>query len=262
MVLAASAGKPEQASIRSLLKRLGLSEREIEIYIALLSLKSAKASTIAKIARQPRTLTYPMLERLEQKGIVARVVKGSTLYFVAESPRRLLSYASERTKELQQLEGLLEQAMPQLESLTNPHTGEPRITLLHGMDGMKQVYRDALQHEILGIFNPAVMYEAFGGNLHTMILGDDVKLRGKDLFVDGPAVERFLKEMKPHDDYQVRVLSKEHKFLTDTLIYGDTVVLFSYDDEKTIVRIENQKLADTFRAWFQLMWQMGKVVSR
>ncbi|HRH93302.1 MAG TPA: helix-turn-helix domain-containing protein, partial [Candidatus Peribacteria bacterium] len=84
---------PSEPSIRSLLQRMGFEPRECEVYLALLSLKAGKVSSIAAAAKQPRTLAYVVLQKLEAKGIVSRVRRGRTLHFVAEPPRRLLAFA-------------------------------------------------------------------------------------------------------------------------------------------------------------------------
>src|SRR3989338_10781704 len=78
-------------SIRSLLKRAGLDEREAEVYLALLSLKKARVSLIAKEAHQSRSHTYLVLRSLEQKGLVAELTQGAVISFVAEQPQRLLT---------------------------------------------------------------------------------------------------------------------------------------------------------------------------
>lgn len=234
--------------------QLGLDDREAEVYLALLPLKIGRVSTIAKAAKQPRTLTYVILEKLQKRGLVSEIEKGKTHNFVAESPRRLLSYVDDQIDELEEAQHLLKSAVPQLEALTSPLAAKPRVTMLSGVGGVKQLYRDALQHEIIGIFNTEAMYKAFGGNIVTKIFGNDVQLKGRDLLVDNDGARNFVKEISQNEEYEIRFLSKGMNFHSDTLVFGDTVALFSYDDEKTIVRIENKNLADTFRSWFNALW--------
>ncbi len=76
-------------AIRPLLRRLGLDEKEIEIYLALLPLKMARASTIAKAARQSRSHTYLILRELKDRGLVSEIERGKIIHFVVESPQRL-----------------------------------------------------------------------------------------------------------------------------------------------------------------------------
>lgn len=242
-------------AIRPLLLRIGMHEKEVEVYLALLSLKVGRASSIAKAAKITRSHTYLILRELEAKGLVAEVERGNIIHFIAEPPGRLRQYVEERERELRSLKPLIEGALPLLSSLTKPLMGTPRVTMLHGEEGMRQIYRDGLNQEICGLFNPAAMYEAFGGNIVTMLLGNQKPLRGRDLIVQSPATKRYLKEVPPHENYLVRLLPKGTSFDSDTMIIGDTVALFAYDDEKTIVRIENANVAAAFRAWFEILWR-------
>jgi len=245
-------------SVRNILKRLGLDEREREIYLALLPLKIARVSTIAKASKQPRTLAYVVLEKLEKKAIISRVEKNNAVHFVAESPERLLRYVREQQRELDATESLLEAALPQLSALTSPLAGTPRVTMFHGIEGMKEIYQDVLTQEFYGIFNVESMLNAFGKNIVTNIYGPNVQLKGKDLLVDNAGAKQFKQDMKQNDEYKIRLLPKECMFSVDVMIYGDTIAQFAYDDEQTIIRIENQNLANAYRAWFNIMWNISK----
>lgn len=48
------------------------------------------------------------------------------------------------------------------------------------------------------------------------------------------------------------------QFLSEMVIYDNTVALFAYDDQLTIVKIENKNFADTFRALFEGLWAGAK----
>lgn len=245
-------------AIRPLLHRIGLNEKESEVYLALLSLKVARASAVAKAAKLTRSHTYLILRDLKQKGLVAEIERNNIIHFISEPPQRLLQYVEDRERELQSLKPLIDGVLPLLSSLTKPLAGAPRVTMLQGESGMRQIYRDGLHQEICGIFNPAAAYDAFGGNIATMILGSDPQMQGRDLLVNGPAAKQWIKEVPPHEGYAIRMLPKNVHFDADTMIFGDTVALISYDDEKTIVRIENANIANAFRAWFELMWNVSK----
>jgi predicted DNA-binding transcriptional regulator len=242
------------AAIRPLLSRIGLDSREIEIYLALLPLKVARASTIAKAAKQSRSHTYLVLRSLEKKGLVSEIERGKVIHFVAEPPQRLLGFIEDREQELHDLRPIVEGALPFLQNLTPALIGKPRVTMLSGLEGMRQVYRDVLKQEFKAFFDPESMYRTFHANVTTLVLGKHAKLQGKDLLVDNAGAKRYLKETEQHEHYEVRLLPKDISFSTDTIVFGDTIALFAYDSDLTIVRIENQNLADAFRAWHQALW--------
>ena len=247
----------DSPSIRILLERIGLDEREIEVYIALLPLGAARASDIAKASKQSRSHTYLILRSLREKGLVSEVEKGKVIEFVAEPPKRLMAYLQDREEEMRRLQIMTERVLPQLQSLSTTLEAQPRVTFLTGLEGMKRVYRDAMMEEFYGIFNPEVMYNLFEENVFLTIFGSQIHLRGKDLLVSNDAAKQYMKEVPQHENYHIRLLPPGVQFASDTLIYGDTINLFAYDDERTIVRIENQNLANTFRAWHEMMWEMS-----
>lgn len=241
-------------AIRPLLSRLGLEQKEIEAYLSLLPLGAARAVDVSRAAKQSRSHTYLVLRSLKEKGLVAEVERGKIIHFVAEPPQRLLTLIEDRERELRSLSPLVEGVLPLLAGLTKPLTGAPRVTTLTGKRGMRQLYLDALRAEISGIFNPQTMYDAFGDNIVTSLFGKGARLRGRDLLVRGPASDRYVAEVEQHDDYVIRFLPKNVTFDTDTMVFGDTVALFVYDDQHTIIRIQSANIADAFRAWFEVLW--------
>jgi len=243
------------SAIRPLLSRLGLEEKEIEVYLALLPLKVGRATDIARAAKQSRSHTYLVLRALKEKGLVSEVERGNITHFIAEPPERLLVLIEERERELRSLVPLVEGVLPLLAGLTKPLAGTPRVTTLTGTKGMRQLYLDALKSEICGLFNPQAMFDAFGGNIVTMLFGKNAQLRGRDLLVRNAASERYVTEVTQSDEYAIRLLPERTAFQTDTIVFGDTVALFSYDDQNTIIRIQSGQIADAFRAWFEILWK-------
>ena len=252
------ASPPIPAAIRPLLRHIGLDEREIEIYLALLPLKVARASAIAKASRQSRSHTYLVLRSLEEKGLVSEIERGKVLHFVAEPPQRVLSYVHDKEQELHELKPIVESTLPFLRAMTPALIGKPRVTLLSGLEGMKQVYRDVLREDFVAFFNAEKMFEAFGGNIVSKLFGKHATLRGRDLLIDNAGARRYLKEIEQHEEYAVRLLPKEVIFGTDTIVFGDTIALFAYDADHTIVCIENQNLADAFRSWHHALWNISR----
>lgn len=247
-------------AIRPLLKRIGLSDREIEVYLALLPLKLARASAIAKAAKQSRSHTYLVLRSLEERGLVAEVERGRVLHFVAEPPDRLLGYVKDREQELRELQPIIAGALPMLASMTRPLPGEPRVTVLHGTEGIKRVYRDILLRPFVSFFNPEVDYEHFGGNIVHMLFGKDAVLRGKDLLVNNAGAKRYICEVPPHEEYEIRLLPPGVTFDADVIIFGDEVSVFTFADQPVTMRIENPYLADAFRSWHGALWNISEKV--
>jgi predicted DNA-binding transcriptional regulator len=250
--------KAPPAAIRPLLQRIGLDERETEVYLALLPMKVARARAISRASKQSRSHTYLVLRSLIEKGLVSEIERGKILHFVAEPPQRLLSYIGDKEQELHDLKPIVESTLPLLSSLSAPLVGKPRVTLLTGLEGMKQIYRDVLREDFFALFNAEVMYATLGYNVPIKLFGKHVALRGRDLLVDNAGAMRYLKEVEQRKDYKIRLLPQEVRFGTDTIVLRDTIALFAYDADLTIARIENQNLADAFRAWHGALWNISR----
>jgi sugar-specific transcriptional regulator TrmB len=244
---------PLNHAIRPLLRRIGLEDREIEVYLALLALKVAPASRIAKEAKQERSNTYLILKTLTEKGLISEVERGKVMHFVAEDPNRLLGYVQDKEKEFKSLHMLLEGALPVLRGVTKPLTGKPRVTLATGLEAMKQVYRDLLRQEFVAAFNLQNVYDTFGETIADALFGNSVQLHGREFVVDNPAGRRYLKG-QACETLESRLLPKGVAFEGDILIFNDTIAMFAYDDEKTVVRIENKNLSALLKAWFEMIW--------
>ena len=66
-----------QSMDRESLKRIGLADEEINIYILLLRKGASKATTISKDLGVARTTTYRFLASLQEKGLVSENIQNN-----------------------------------------------------------------------------------------------------------------------------------------------------------------------------------------
>ena len=81
------------------LQEIGLSEKEAQMYLALLQVDSESIQELAKRTGINRTTVYPVLETLKKKGLVSEIQIGKKTYYSAASPERLETFI-ERQKVL------------------------------------------------------------------------------------------------------------------------------------------------------------------
>jgi len=100
----------------------GLSSNEAKAYLALLQLKQASASAVAKLSNVPRQEIYRVLPHLEKLGMAEAII-GKPTKFLAISPEealsQLINYQQEilanRISELRQAKSVLENELKKLE---------------------------------------------------------------------------------------------------------------------------------------------------
>ena len=85
--------------LKTLLQKIGLSEKDSEVYLACLELGTQPASVIARKAGLKRPTTYLILEELLKKGLVSEYTGSNVKFFTAVSPDYLLNYIEKQRRE-------------------------------------------------------------------------------------------------------------------------------------------------------------------
>lgn len=249
--------REEVIQVRNILQAIGLDAKEADVYLALLTAKSSAVSSLIKTIDFPRTTVYFILDRLREKGLVSFVEKGKIRHFIAEPPERLIAHAQDEQKRFVQLEQQLQDALPMLHSLLKPSLSTPSVKLLHGLKGLKDVYKEVLPHELMGILNPDVMYEAFGMTATELVFDKKFALQGRDLITQSKHTQDFIKNFKTTSKYDYRLLPEYIQFYCDVVVWKNNVAIFTHDPQHTIIQIESDRISQMIRAWFEAMWSIS-----
>jgi len=126
------------------LRALDLSERQVDVYHALLRLGPASIRDIAAEAGINRGSTYETLKQLATRGIVSYFPKGKRRVFQAEDPERLLQLGESKQHALSlAMEQLRKDIIPALKS-EQPELSPGNVRFYEGDDGVELVLRDLL----------------------------------------------------------------------------------------------------------------------
>jgi sugar-specific transcriptional regulator TrmB len=82
--------------MKEILKNVGLTEGEIQVYLALIQLGQSSTGKITHKAKIASSKVYEVLERLSEKGLVSYVIKNGVKNFDATPPERLIDFLEER----------------------------------------------------------------------------------------------------------------------------------------------------------------------
>ncbi len=91
------------------LRKLGLKEKEVSVYLAALELGFSSVQNVAKKAALSRPTVYKIIKELTKKGLMREVkrqgaVQGERTYFAAESPDALLGLLRTQKREVEERE--------------------------------------------------------------------------------------------------------------------------------------------------------------
>lgn len=255
--------------LKTLLQKVGLSEKDSEVYLACLELGTQPASVIARKAGLKRPTTYLILEGLLKKGLVSEYTGSNVKYFTGVQPEYLLSYVEKRQRELTAYQRELEQYLPQFNSLSNPYSLNPKVKFFEGVEGVERVMDDTLTSK-----TPIFCYSSTDSWFaredtkqyilrygKRRVLDKKIPLRG--IYMDTPLSRQYHEKDYPTDGEslsQFRFFPKSVKGLNNEInIYDDKVAIVSLGKYELLgVIIEGKEIANTHRAIFETAWLSAK----
>ncbi|MFA6024610.1 MAG: helix-turn-helix domain-containing protein [Candidatus Gracilibacteria bacterium] len=240
-----------------ILNDIGLNEKEVKIYLALLELHEALPGVVSKKAGVKRPTTYVILEQLQKKGLVSHFKRKNITYFRAVNPKQILE---EQKRKLSRLES----ALPELTNLHEKYTVTPQLSLFEGRDGLIQIMEDTLttSTELLCWANPQIVM----GLLEDYYPSYIKKKVEKQIFLKGifcyDEIGMKFKGKGEEELREVYLIPKEKfPFKNEINIYDDKVAIISHQDGVGVI-IQNKNIADTQRAIFNLGFEYARLLER
>lgn len=235
---------------------MGLSEKEADVYLAVLSGGPDSVRSIARKAGINRGTAYDILKSLVEQGAVGYYNKEKKQYFMAEPPEKLLNVLRQKIEALENLGTSISTALPSLRSLYDGGGRKPTTKLYEGASGIRTVLEDVLE-TCASLESPA--YAAYSaadlrGTLYDSFPSFTKERIRRKIFVrvialGGGGQEAELAERK--------WLTREEGAPSYTLIYGSKVaaITLSPEGKPQAVLIEDDAVAATQRIIFEHLWK-------
>jgi sugar-specific transcriptional regulator TrmB len=247
------------ASLQKSLTDVGFSDKEANVYLALLELGKGTVSEIARKANINRTTGYDILNTLVNEGLASISGKEPKREYVAESPDKIRGMLTARLQKEQESVKLAENLIPQLKSIHNV-SGRPQVRFYEGEEGLIQVYEDTLtssepirayatveeMHRVLPHYFPAY---------YKRRASKGIAARGILPKTPG-AIER-----SKHNREEAREVAlippDKYYFSPEICIYDNKVMIASWREKLGII-IESAEFADAMKKIFEIAWVEAK----
>ena len=116
-------------TINITLKKLGLNDKEIKVYLALLEEGPSTAGKILKKAEIHNSVFHFNINRLIEKGLVSYLKKGKFKVYQAAEPDNFLTYLHDKEKEVQNI-------LPELKARQNFASEKMEAEIYRGLKGI------------------------------------------------------------------------------------------------------------------------------
>lgn len=244
------------------LEKLGLSEKEANVYLAVLELGASNVQNIAQKAGVNRATTYVILETLAKKGLASSYEKGKKTFFTAENPEQLERLLKRQEDDLETKHQELKKLIPELKAIFNLAGNKPKVKFYEGMEGLKAMQQDALRASIkageIYAFTPLDRYLESFPQQETVINRVQRKVRIKVIYThkNGP-----VKNASSKKDLRIARFVPRNKFPFESMIDifpRSTVRIYNFKPTFMGVMIENPQVAKTLKAVFDLAWESAE----
>ena len=121
--------------MRRILRKLGLTPNEVEIYITLLQAGELSVYQLAPKAGLHRQVCYDALERLLDKGFVSYIIKDNKKCYKPLEPKKIQDSLEEKKEEFNLV-------LPKLEEIYHQELEETKVEVIKGKLVLRIIYND------------------------------------------------------------------------------------------------------------------------
>lgn len=239
------------------LLKIGLTEGEAKVYLALSELGSSTVGPIVKESKVAYSNVYDILNRLIDKGAASFIIKNKTKHFQAASPTNLVKYLENKESEISKQKEALKNILPKLENLQQGKI-EQEAEVFIGAKGLRAAYEKLTK----GLTKKD---ELFFFYLHKEEYAEQ-----SDIFYNSISdlTKKTTNKGLCNKEYKKSPFAKQAKFLNMKFvdfpipgnidIVNDKVMIVSLMPTPTAILIHSQTVANNFRDYFNEVWQTAK----
>lgn len=236
------------------LRKLGLKENEVAVYLAGLELGPTSVLAIAQKTKISRPTVYVILETLKQRGFFLETKEGKKKYFLAQSPDSLLGVLKIQKRALEEKEREFVRIISALKSKYSPQEAGG-MKAYKGNEGLKVVEEEL----------------TFTSSAKILLLSSEVNL--KQIKKRKRIYQKIKKRLGKIDVKEIcpkRIQEKttwlERKTanlsgLDGTLILFDKALFLSSKTKQALL-IENKTIIDLLKSLFLLLWRRNEARPR
>ncbi len=247
-------------NLNKILEDIGFKPQEARVYLTTLELGEATATEVSKKAKIKRSTAYELLNELIKKGYVSTYSRQKVARFAAQNPDILVQSTDNKVNSLKR-------ALPEFEALLkiSEKTEKPGIQYYEGLDGIIAVMEDSLK---LGNKTICVWADInLAWNTLTNYYPEYTRKKNeKNIFVkaifENSERAQLFKQKANTEKREVRIIPREKFDIHNEIsIYDDKIAIISHEDKIGVI-IQNQKIANTQRAIFELGWQTAGQIDK
>jgi HTH-type transcriptional regulator, sugar sensing transcriptional regulator len=244
-----------QSNLESQLVKIGLSQKEASVYLALLTIGNAHVKELVSQTGINRSTMYVVLDQLTKRGFTSISNKKGVLTYAAASPERLVDAIRENTRQIVLGYRTFAALTPELSAVHKNRRFKPHVTVYEGTPGLKKLFEDSLINEekIMRVFSSANdIYKSLPDYLPLFIqqrMKRGIRMLG--IHPDDEASRKVAEYVLQANDEITLIPKEKFTFPSDITVYDNTVAFMSHNPAFG-VKIESKEIAQATKVLMDL----------
>lgn len=244
------------------LQELGLDDKEIEVYLSCLEVGESHIMPIVEKAKLPRTTVFHILDRLEKRGLIEAVLKGSRHIYTPYPPKHLLSVLNSEKEDIESRINSIDKVLPELAGLFKMSALQPKVRIFQGIE-LRKIYEEILEEpidEVLYVGNVQRFETVVGSqwlkNWIEKRVAKNIKSKAIRIKTGEIDIPTYVKEK----DYKraIRFAPDGFECPTHIIIYGDNIGFMTTGQEHFGLVVTSREIAESMVNWFNQLWKISK----
>jgi sugar-specific transcriptional regulator TrmB len=249
--------------MENILEKIGLTQNETKVYLALNELGISTISPIVERAGISNSKIYIILNKLIKKGLVSHISINKVNNYKTAEPERLLDFLDDKKKDIEIQEKKIREILPKLLSRQKVGLKNREVEVFEGFNGLKSAREKSLnllkkgdEIIILGASKFSTsQYEYYWENYHKRRISKGINCR-------------FLMYKETKDDVgkkrekwkltKVRYMEESHLNPIRLDIYLDYVNIAIDAIAPFVISIKSKEVSNSFRNYFEVLWKLAK----
>ncbi|MBW2998641.1 hypothetical protein KY321_03825 [Candidatus Woesearchaeota archaeon] len=240
------------------LRDFGLTDNEIQVYLALVELRESTATPLRQKTELHTSRIYEALTSLTKKGLVSFYLKNNVKQYVAQNPKVMYDILDDKKEQLIQI-------MPQITALQSLEQPKDQISMFEGYKAFKQLFNNVLfnlkegeEILVMGAEDESAhfMHRTFFKEYNQRRINQKVKMR----LIFNHSGRDTAKEYAKQKYTKVKILPKGMKIPSGLNIYPDKISMLVAREKPTVFHIECLEVAESYKTYFEFVWQSCKEV--
>jgi sugar-specific transcriptional regulator TrmB len=230
----------------------GLTRNQVEVYLELIKHPGQTGGEIAKKISIDRSFAYGIINSLLVKGLVNYSVKENKRLFYPSDPENLL-------KEIEEKRSKIMNVIKDIKLMKQKTKEELSVQVYEGKSGLKAYIR-----ELLG----SSEFDTLGGGGKLNILDllkyeyphylkelNKKKISGR--LITSPKNKNVMKRIYKNSKINIKTYDNLKSQINFT-IFKDKIAIYSTEEKPFVIIINNLKIADFLRDYFNYLWKFTK----